>query len=67
MGASVCFDGIRTTTKKTPLTLRYLLHAHAGAISADRAATVFKDFADRKPFAVVKAAVKHLTWDVRRS
>src|SRR3954452_7896942 len=30
MGASACFAGPRTTTRAEPLTLRYLLHAHAG-------------------------------------
>jgi hypothetical protein len=67
MGASVCFDGIVTTTKKTPLVLRYLLHAHKEPADARRAADVFEDFAGRKKFEVVKANVKHQTWDVRRA
>ncbi len=67
MGASVCFDGIQTTTKKTPLVLRYLLHAHAGPIAADRAGTVFKEFAARTKFEVFKPMAKHLTWDIRRT
>ena len=67
MGASVCLDGPVTTTKKSPLILRYLLHAHAGPVSADRATATLKDFAERKGFEVVKAGVKHQTFDVRRA
>lgn len=66
MGASVCFDGIHTTTKKTPLVLRYLLHAHAGQVTADRAAVVFKDFSSSAKFEVAKSSAKHQSWDVRR-
>ncbi len=66
MGASACFDEPRTTTKKSPLVLRYLLHAHAGSASADRAGITLKEFAARPRFEVVKATAKHLTWDVRR-
>jgi len=60
-------DGLHTTTKKTPLTLRYLLHAHAGPVAPDRAAAVLKDFAARPRFEVVKANAKHQAWDVRRN
>jgi hypothetical protein len=66
MGASVCLDGPVTTTKAKPLTLRYLLHAHAGPIAPDRAAKVLKDFAARPRFEVAKASAKHQAWDVRR-
>jgi hypothetical protein len=66
MGASVCLDGPVTTTTKSPLVLRYLLHAHAGPVSAERATTALKDFAARKPFEVIKGTAKHETWDVRR-
>ena len=66
MGASVCLDGPVTTTKKAPLVLRYLLHVHAGPVSPDRAAEVFKEFAGRPKFEVVKATAKHQIWDVRR-
>jgi hypothetical protein len=66
MGASVCLDGPLTTTKKSPLVLRYLLHAHAGPVSPDRAAAVLKDFAGRPKFGVMKANARHQTWDVRR-
>lgn len=66
MGASVCFDGIYTTTKKTPLTIRYLLHAHTGQVTAERAAVVFKDFSSRTRFEVTKSSAKHQSWDVRR-
>jgi hypothetical protein len=67
MGASVCLDGPITTTKKSPLALRYLLHAHVGPAKVDRATTTLKDFAARTKFEVVKSTKKHQTWDVRRS
>src|SRR5947208_15403833 len=67
MGASVCLDGPVGTTKKSPLELRYLLHAHVGAANADRATTVFKEFAGRSKFEVFKPMAKHVSWDVRRA
>jgi len=67
MGASVCLDGPVTTTRAKPLTLRYLLHAHAGPIAPDRANAVLRDFAARPRFEVVKANAKHRAWDVRRN
>ena len=54
------------TTRKSPLVLRYLLHAHAGLVSPERAAALLKDFASRPKFEVVKANARHQTWDVRR-
>ncbi len=66
MGASVCLDGPVTTTRKQPLTLRYLLHAHKGKIDADRAAKVFKEFADSPRYRVVKATVKHTQFVIER-
>jgi hypothetical protein len=66
MGAAVCIDGPVTTSRTKPLVLRYLLHAHAGAANADRAAAAHVEFAKRPPFEVVKATVKHQAWDVRR-
>ncbi|HVK10023.1 MAG TPA: PmoA family protein [Gemmataceae bacterium] len=67
MGAAVCIDGPVTTPRAKPLTLRYLLHAHTGPASAERAKAVLDEFAKRPAFAVVKATVKHQAWDVRRT
>ncbi len=66
MGASVCMDEARTTTRKQPLVLRYLLHAHKGAVSAQRADAVFKDFAQTKPYVAAKANVKHTQFVIAR-
>lgn len=66
MGASACFAGPRTTTHAEPLTLRYLLHSHAGMLDARRATDVFAGFGKRPPFELVRAPSRHVTWGVRR-
>ncbi|MBN9519644.1 PmoA family protein [bacterium] len=66
MGASACFAGPRTTTQAEPLTLRYLLHAHAGLLDARRAEDVFAEFGKRPPFELVRAPGRHVTWGARR-
>lgn len=66
VAASVCFGGPRTTTKKEPLTLRYLLHAHKGMLDAKRAAEVAREFDRRAPFELVKAPAKHTAFGVKR-
>src|SRR5439155_1193222 len=58
MGASACLSGPLTTTRKTPLVFRYLLHAHKGGADREGAAKTGLDFAALKPFEVVKAQVK---------
>jgi hypothetical protein len=66
MAASVCFAGPRTTTRRDPLTLRYLLHAHRGRLDAARASEASRAFAGRPPFELVKAPAKHTAFGVRR-
>jgi hypothetical protein len=66
MGASACFGGPRTTTQRDPLTLRYLLHAHAGMLDPKRADEVLREFVARPPFELVKAPAKHTAFGVRR-
>jgi hypothetical protein len=66
MGASVCFKGPVQTTKKAPLTLRYLLHAHQGGVNLESAAKTFKDFGDSKRFLIVKSTRKHTHSEARR-
>ncbi|HYH63341.1 MAG TPA: PmoA family protein [Urbifossiella sp.] len=66
MGAAVCLAESRTTTQAEPLTLRYLLHAHAGMLDAARAADEFARFRDRPRLELVRAPTKHVTWGVRR-
>jgi hypothetical protein len=67
MGASVCMDGPVTTTRKQPLMLRYLLHAHKGAASAEKAGKVFDEFAAIKPYVAAKAKVKHTQFVIERT
>jgi hypothetical protein len=67
MGASVCMGGPVTTTRKRPLVLRYLLHAHRGPADAARAAEVARAFADSPAYVVARAAVKHQQYALRRA
>lgn len=66
MGASACFAEPLITTKTAPLTLRYLLHAHADKPNAARASSIFESFANSNRFQVAKATAKHETWSVTR-
>lgn len=66
MGASVCLNGPRGTSRKQPLVLRYLLHAHRGAVDAGRAAGVLREFAAARPYELARAQEKHLQAVVRR-
>jgi hypothetical protein len=66
MGASVCFAGPKLTTKDAPLTLRYLLHAHAGRYDADRANRRFVQFAALPRWNVDKSNVPHTAWALSR-
>jgi hypothetical protein len=66
MGASVCLAGPVTTTRKEPLTLRYLLHAHRGPLDPKRADEVFAVFGKRPGFELVKAPGKHTAYGIRR-
>jgi hypothetical protein len=67
MGPSATRDGPRTTTRKRPLVLRYLLHAHAGPADAARAAEVARAFAASRAYTVEKPAARHTHAAVRRS
>jgi hypothetical protein len=66
MGCSPCLRGPLTTTKSSPLLLRYLLHAHAGSVSVERSNELAKQFATTKPFEVVKADVPHISFRIQR-
>jgi hypothetical protein len=67
MGAAVCLTGPRTTTRKQPLLLRYLLHVHQGAVAPDRAEHVAKEFAATSRYEVVRAKVKHQQYLIQRA
>lgn len=67
MGASACFNKPLTTSRAEPLMLRYLLHAHAGVVEADKAAQALRDFAGRRRYEAVRSKEKHLQFAVRRA
>jgi len=66
MGAGVCLAGPVPTSRKQPLTLRYLLHAHRGAVDHDRAGAVFQEFQKQPRWQVVKASMKHVQYRIQR-
>ncbi len=67
MGASVCMKGPLTVTRKQPLVLRYLLHAHRGGAGLDRSEKVAKEFAARPGLIVEKTKVAHRQYAIRRA
>ncbi len=66
MGASFCMDEGLTITPDAPLTLRYLLHSHAGDYKPAKADKAFQEFAARPGFEVFKSKAKHRQYEVRR-
>jgi hypothetical protein len=67
MGAAVCLEKAVTTTRKQPLVLRYLLHAHRGPVSTDRAGEVFRTFAATPRYEVVRVRVPHQQHAIQRA
>jgi hypothetical protein len=67
MGAATCLIGPVSTTRKKPLVLRYLLHAHAGEYQPATATKFAKTFAALTPFELVKSPGKHQQFAVRRA
>jgi hypothetical protein len=66
MGASVCMKGPQLVTKDKPLTVRFLLHAHAGDIDIERATAIANSFAISKRLEVRKARARHQQYEVVR-
>ena len=66
MGASTCMDESLVVTKKEPLSLRYLLHAHKGKVEPELASATAKSFHDSEAFQVGKASVKHRQLTIER-
>lgn len=64
MCASPCMKEPLTTSQQQPLKLRYLLHAHGGALNEQRAETIAQEFNARPGYAVRKSAKKHTTNEV---
>lgn len=66
MGAAFCLGEGYTITNDSPLTLRYLLHAHGGDYDPDRAAAVAESFAQRRGFEIAKSKQPHRLFEVWR-
>ena len=66
MGPSLCRDNAIKIAKATPLTLRYLLHAHSGPVDPVTAARLAGDFKRRPGFVIEKSKKPHRQYDVRR-
>jgi len=66
MGASFCMHDSFTVTRDRPLTLRYLLVAHAGKYDHRQAESLHKTFSQRGEFKVTLANRPHLEFDVER-
>lgn len=55
-----------TTTKAAPLSLRYELLVHRGAVDAARNERLLAEFAGRGPLAVQKSKKPHTAWEITR-
>jgi len=66
MGCALCMDGSLTTTKEKPLTLRFLIHAHAGGLDANRAEKIAAAFNRQAHYELVKRPRKHTAWGVQQ-
>ncbi len=66
MGAAFCLQEGITISKDSPLTLRYLLHAHSEVYDHGKAETVQLEFAARPRFEVAKGTRQHRQFEVRR-
>lgn len=66
MGASPCMQGSLTTKKSASLRLRYLLHAHSGAIAPQRANEIAAAFAAGPTYEVIKGTRPHRQFEVRK-
>jgi methane monooxygenase PmoA-like len=66
MGNSPCLRAPIVIQKSQPLVLRYLLHAHEGEASEDRAKATAEQFTLSRPFDVVKSTARHVAFQIRR-
>lgn len=63
-GASVCMDGPLDVSRKNPLRLRFLLHAHSGPANRARADALAAQFAKWPEFEVVRSARPHQQYEI---
>ncbi len=66
MIAAACMQQPLVTAQQAPLTLRYLLHAHAGPVDVDRVSELAADFHRRGAMEVVKSNRKHTAYEIHR-
>ncbi|QDT29146.1 hypothetical protein Enr10x_44950 [Gimesia panareensis] len=66
MGASPCMHGPLETTRKSPLTFRFLLHAHANQLHADQANRIYDSFAESSDYQIRKPEKRHTSATVVR-
>jgi len=66
MGASFSGEEQVVIRSQEPLTLRYLLWAHAEGYDHDRAATMHSEFANRPGFQITRSTRKHRQFEVNR-
>ncbi len=66
MGASACMFSSRLTTQQSPLTLRYLLHAHGGELDPEASGNRYDQFCKTKGF-VVEKGKSHTRHVIRRA
>lgn len=67
MGAAACLAKPVTITRKEPLRLRYLLHAHKGPVARERAETVFQAFTATAAYVAERVKVPHQQYAIRRA
>jgi Family of unknown function (DUF6807) len=66
MGASVCRSGPLVIERSKPLMLRYLIHAHAGALDSVEANRIAEDFARAPRYVVQRQTGGHTQHIVQR-
>lgn len=66
MIAAPCMQGPLVAVRDAPWTLRYLLHAHRGALDVARANALAREFDSRAPLRVVPAEIPHTRYRFER-
>ena len=66
MCASPCMNSAQTTTRTSPLALRYLLFCHSGAADAERIGRLHADFASTAPLQLRRSSTPHIRWETFR-
>jgi hypothetical protein len=66
MGASPCMNGPLQTSRKEPMRMRFLLHAHAGPVDAPQANAIASQFAAWPLFDVIKSTKPHTQFEIQQ-